>query len=221
MDVLSGRDVLSVVVSYLVGAIPFSYLVGRWRAGIDIRERGEGNVGARNVFHVVGPTWGVIAAALDVSKGLAAFLIADRLAISPSAVLVSGIAAPIGHGFSPFLHFRGGKGVATTTGFLLGLFPFSTLTGGLVFGLVYAFARDANKALVFGILGVVLLPPIFGAPLALVPYVLSLYLLLGLKKLVDRSHERAVWARDPWDDGQPGFLHESDAEADRRSEVHP
>lgn len=213
MTAPTGRDALAVVLSYLLGAIPFSYLIARSRRGIDIRECGEGNVGARNVFHVVGPTWGVIAALLDVGKGWVAYQVADWLSISPSAVLVSGFAAPLGHGFSPFLRFRGGKGVATVTGYVLGLLPYSTLAGGLVFGLVYVFARDANKALVYGILGAIVLPPLFGAPLALVPYVLSLYLMLSIKKRLDRSHERAVWARDPWANGQPGFHRASDTDA--------
>jgi glycerol-3-phosphate acyltransferase PlsY len=214
MSASSGRDALAVVLSYLLGAIPFSYLIARCRSGIDIRERGEGNAGARNVFHVVGPAWGVLAAILDMGKGLAAYHVAYWLAISPAALLAAGFAAPLGHGFSPFLRFRGGKGVATATGFILGLLPFSTLSGVLVFGLVYAVARDANKALMWGVLAAIVLPPLFGAPLAVVPYVLCLYLTLGVKKMLDRAHERAVWSRDPWANGQPGFHGESQAGAE-------
>jgi len=136
MSTLHGQDVFSVLIAYLLGAIPFSYLIARWRAGIDIRERGEGNVGARNVYHVVGPVWGVLAGLLDTGKGLAAYLVADRLAFSPTAVLLCGFAAPLGHNFSLFLRFRGGKGVATTMGFLLGFLPFSTLSGGVLVALV-------------------------------------------------------------------------------------
>ena len=106
------------------------------------------------------------------------------------------------------LHFQGGKGVATTAGFLLGFLPRSTLAGGLLVVLAYWVTRDVNKALVLGIPGIILLPPVFGAPWWTVPYTLSLFLMLGLKKIVDKSHERAVWARAPWNEGRPGFYRE-------------
>ena len=213
MSNIRGQYVLSVVLCYLIGAIPFSYLVARWRAGVDIRERGEGNVGARNVFHVVGPVWGVAAALLDIAKGLVAYLVASRLtASSQVAFLVSGFVTPLGHGFSPFLRFRGGKGVATATGFMLGLSPLSTLCGFCLYGLSYLLLRDANRALIVGILGVVLLPLAFGAPWTMVPFAACMYALLGIKKLIDREHEREVWARDPWQKGHPGFHRERNEE---------
>ena len=206
---VDSRDLLPILISYLLGAIPFSHLVARWRAEIDIRDHGEGNVGARNVFHVVGPAWGALAALLDTGKGLAAYLVAGWMAAPQPAVLACGFAAPLGHNYSPFLRFRGGKGLATTMGFLLGLFPWSTLAGGLLIGLLYWLTRDANKALVLGIPGTILLPPLFGAPLWSMPYVLCLFLVLGVKKIVDRPHERAVWTRDPWQKGAPGLYREA------------
>jgi glycerol-3-phosphate acyltransferase PlsY len=221
MNTLHSQDVLSVLIAYLLGAVPFSYLIARWRAGINIRERGEGNVGARNVYHVVGPVWGVLATLFDTGKGLAAYLVADRVALSPTAVLICGFAAPLGHSFSPFLRFRGGKGVATTMGFLLGFLPFSTLSGGLLVALVYFLSRDLNTALVLGVPGVILLPPVFGAPLWTVPYVLCLFLLLGVKKVIDVPHERAIWARDPWARGRPGFHPESPEETSGEPVVRP
>lgn len=199
------RAAVCILISYLLGAVPFSYLIARWQAGINIHEHGEGNVGARNVYHVVGPGWGALAALLDMGKGLAAYLIADWMAISHPATMMCGVAAPLGHNFSPFLGFRGGKGVATTMGFLLGFSPLSTLAGSGMVGLAYLFTHDVNKALVLGIPGVVLLPLVLGAPLWTAAYILCLFLLLGVKKIIDRPHERAVWARDPWDKGRPGF----------------
>jgi glycerol-3-phosphate acyltransferase PlsY len=198
-------DLMAVLLAYLIGAIPFSYLVARWKAGIDIYEHGEGNVGARNVYHVVGPKWGILAAALDIGKGTVACLVARRLAVSQTAFLVAGFAAPLGHNFSPFLRLRGGKGVGVTTGFLLGFLPYSTLAGGLWLTAMYLLFRDMNKALVLGIPAVILLPLAFGAPLWTVPYILCLFLSLAVKKIIDLPHEREVWARNPWQDGQPGF----------------
>ena len=221
MNALHNWDIFSVLIAYLLGAVPFSHLIARWRVGTNIRERGEGNVGARNVYHVVGPAWGVLASLLDTGKGLAAYLVADRLALSSTAVLICGFAAPLGHNFSPFLRFRGGKGVATTMGFLLGFLPFSTLSGGLLVALVYFLTHDLNKALVLGVPGVILLPPVFGAPLWMVPYVLCLFLLLAVKKVIDMPHERAIWARDPWARGQPGFHPESPKETSGEPVVRP
>jgi glycerol-3-phosphate acyltransferase PlsY len=200
-----GQDLVAVLVSYLLGAIPFSYLVARHKAGIDIAEHGEGNVGARNVYHVVGPVWGAFALILDVGKGLVACVAARQIAGTQAAFLFCGFAAPLGHNFSPFIRFRGGKGVATTAGFLLGFSPLSALCGiGLVI-LAYFATRDMNKALVIGTSATILLPPAFGAPLWTVPYILCLFLALAVKKILDRKHERAVWSRSPWQDGRPGF----------------
>jgi len=208
------HETLMVFAAYFLGGIPFSYLIARWRAGINIREHGEGNIGARNVYHVVGPAWGVLAGVLDAGKGFAAYFLADRLAIHPTTVLFCGFAAPLGHNFSPFLGFQGGKGVATTMGFLLGLQPLSTLAGAALVVSGYTFTRDLNKALVIGVPGVIFLPPVFGAPLWTVPYILLLFLSLAMKKIIDRPHEQAVWARDPWKEGRPGFHPESPEEAD-------
>lgn len=215
------HDALVVLITYLIGAIPFSYLVARWRAGIDIYEHGEGNVGARNVYHVVGKKWGVLAGALDVGKGTAAFIVAQQMAASQIAFLACGFAAPLGHNFSPFLRFRGGKGVGATMGFLLGFLPYSTLAGGLAVGLLYLFTRDLNKALNFGLPAVVLLPPVFGAPLWTVPYVLCLLLALAVKKILDMPHEREVWARSPWREGEPGFHKDLPDETQQQPVPHP
>lgn len=203
------HEVAVILVAYFLGAIPFSYLVARWRAGIDIYEHGEGNVGARNVYHVVGPAWGVLAGVLDVGKGTAAYFAADRLALSPTAFLACGFAAPLGHNFSVFLRFRGGKGVGATMGFLLGYLPLSTLAGVMLVASIYLLTRDLNKALNFGLPGVILLPPFFGAPWWTSVYVLCLFLSLAVKKVLDMPHEREVWARDPWKQGEPGFHRET------------
>ena len=206
-----------IFLAYFLGAVPFSYLIARWRAGINIREHGEGNVGARNVYHVVGPIWGVLAGVLDVGKGLVAYLAADRMAIHPGTVLACGFAAPLGHNFSPFLGFQGGKGVATTMGFLLGFQPLSTLTGAALIIAAYLLTHDLNKALVLGIPGVIFTPPLFGAPLWTVPYTLFLFLSLAVKKAIDLPHEREVWARDPWKEGRPGFHPEGGENAKRET----
>ena len=199
-----------ILLAYLVGSIPFSYLLTRWRKGLNIREVGEGNVGSRNVWHVVGPIWGLLAFALDALKGLAVFLGGVALGISLVGIILAGIAALLGHQFSIFLRGQGGKGLATACGFMLGLSPLSTLGGLALLGLAYLFFRDFNPSIIICALGVIFLPlflPIpIGQRLAITLCALSMALLAGVKKLLDRPHEAAAWASHPWQgSARPGF----------------
>jgi len=123
--------------AYLVGSVPFGFLIGKAH-GVDIRERGSGNVGATNLGRVLGKKWGLTCFALDVCKGLGPTL-AYGLTMTPaegggvSAWLAAllwlgvGIAAIVGHMASVFLGFKGGKGVATGFGVVLGVWPVLTL----------------------------------------------------------------------------------------------
>jgi glycerol-3-phosphate acyltransferase PlsY len=111
--------VMAVAVGFLLGSIPFGYLVSLVKH-IDIREQGSGNIGATNVGRVLGPKFFALVFVLDVLKGVAAVLLSGVLNASP---YLSGLAAIAGHIFTPFLGFRGGKGVATSIGVLLSLFP--------------------------------------------------------------------------------------------------
>lgn len=127
-----------VVLGYLAGSIPFGLLIGRLR-GVDIRRAGSGNVGATNVGRLLGRRWGVACFVLDVLKGAAPVLLAGwgmgllgRVDIAAGEAwwwLAVGAAAVLGHVFPVWLKFRGGKGVATSFGVLLGLWPLMTLPG--------------------------------------------------------------------------------------------
>lgn len=111
---------LVVFAAYLVGGIPFGYIIGRMR-GVDVREVGSKNIGATNVFRTVGKKWGLLAFACDVLKGALPTLVAK--AALPSAALWVGVACVTGHMLTPYMKFRGGKGVATAFGMLLALVP--------------------------------------------------------------------------------------------------
>ena len=116
-----------IIISYLLGSIPTAYILGRLRKGIDIRRFGSGNVGATNVFRVLGPAWGVVVLILDILKGVIAVTILANYFLNywdNSAIVLRmlfGIACICGHNWTLFLRFRGGKGVATTLGVLAGL----------------------------------------------------------------------------------------------------
>jgi len=120
------------VLGYLLGAIPFGYLVAR-RAGVDIFKTGSGNIGATNVMRTLGKKAGLSVFALDVLKGLIPPIVAYRLGLGQDAAFFAGIAAVLGHIFSPFLRFKGGKGIATSLGALLGSVPATALTAFAIF----------------------------------------------------------------------------------------
>ena len=121
--------------AYLLGSIPSGYLLGLLYR-IDVRDRGSGNIGATNVARAVGPSAGVLTLLIDMAKGATPVLMVEGLeplANAPSehelrARLVAATAAVVGHIFSVFLRFRGGKGVATTFGALAALMPPVALT---------------------------------------------------------------------------------------------
>jgi acyl phosphate:glycerol-3-phosphate acyltransferase len=140
------------LIAYLIGSIPTAYLVGKRVKGIDIREHGSGNVGATNVFRVMGKEWGAFVLTVDVIKGLA---VTTLLAISANAFwdlalplkqLLFGAAAIAGHTWSLWLKLKGGKGVATAAGALLGIFPYAALFAVLVWGGVFVVKRYVSLA---------------------------------------------------------------------------
>jgi acyl phosphate:glycerol-3-phosphate acyltransferase len=112
------------VASYLLGAVPTSYLAARLFGGIDLREHGSRNLGATNLYRVLGWRYAVPVGLLDAAKGLVPVLVfAPRVSSSDLFALICGLVAVVGHVFSVFVGFKGGKGVATAAGVMLGLTP--------------------------------------------------------------------------------------------------
>ena len=126
--------VVFIVVAYLLGSVPFAFLIARAH-GKDLRTIGSGNIGATNLARALGRKWGYVCFALDVLKGFIPMLVVAAIAGTPDrpALLILwlavGIAAILGHVFSVFLAFKGGKGVATSFGVALGLWPYFTIPG--------------------------------------------------------------------------------------------
>jgi glycerol-3-phosphate acyltransferase PlsY len=112
------------VPAYLLGAVPTSYLLARWMAGVDLRQHGSKNLGATNLYRLLGWKAAIPAGAFDVAKGAAPVLAYLAVTREPAWwALVVGAAAVLGHVFSPFVSFRGGKGVATAAGVFLAYVP--------------------------------------------------------------------------------------------------
>ncbi|MCK4716284.1 MAG: glycerol-3-phosphate 1-O-acyltransferase PlsY, partial [Candidatus Marinimicrobia bacterium] len=126
--------------SYLTGSFPTSIIVGKITKGIDIREHGSGNAGGTNSFRVLGWKAGLFVSLVDIAKGTFATLVISRISFgtvlfeNPSIVMIlAGICAILGHTFTIFAGFKGGKGVATGAGMLIALFPYALLTCLVIF----------------------------------------------------------------------------------------
>ena len=125
------------IASYALGAVPTSYLVSRACAGIDLREHGSKNLGATNLYRLLGWKYAIPVGLFDVLKGAVPVLVfAPRVSDSQLFALACGIAAVVGHVFSVFVRFKGGKGVATAAGALAALHPLAILVCAAVWALV-------------------------------------------------------------------------------------
>ncbi|HUL45004.1 MAG TPA: glycerol-3-phosphate 1-O-acyltransferase PlsY [Bacteroidota bacterium] len=147
---------LSVIVllSYLVGSIPTSIIITRIARGIDIRDHGSGNAGGTNVIRVLGAKVGILVIAIDILKGYVATMLVTKLMYGPIPFnnqtpfeditvirMIAGCAAILGHVWTAFGGFRGGKGIATAGGVLLGLATIEVLVAVGVFSIVFVISR--------------------------------------------------------------------------------
>ena len=140
-----------IVGAYLIGGIPFGFLIGKMR-GVDVRTVGSKNIGATNVFRTVGEKWGLMAFACDVLKGFIPTLAASiclansQQPTANSLPLCVGVASVVGHMLTPYMKFKGGKGVATAFGMLLGLLPGLVGTAFALFAVVFACSHYISLA---------------------------------------------------------------------------
>lgn len=151
--------ILFLLIAFALGSVPFSFIIGKRVRGIDLREHGSGNLGATNVFRTLGRSWGCLCLFLDMAKGAGAVLLMTALVAGwpqgeptpfhiPADLfrIFAGFLAAIGHTFSPFVNFHGGKGVATTAGAFAVLAPYATITATVVFLAVFATTRIVSLA---------------------------------------------------------------------------
>lgn len=151
---LAGAAPGILVLAFILGAVPFSFLIARAR-GLDIRTTGSGNIGATNLARAAGPALGALGLLLDAAKGAAAVLLARAVAAGePGSGLpaVAGVLAILGHTFTPFLKFRGGKGVATGAGVFAVLAPGALLASLAVFLVAAGLSRTVALGSVLGAL---------------------------------------------------------------------
>ena len=134
----------TLVGAYLIGGIPFSYLAGVLTMGIDLRQHGSGNLGASNTYRILGGRIALIVLVLDIAKGLVPVILArhwDVGGFEPYNQIAAAVGAILGHLFSPYLRFSGGKGIATSAGAFAGLVPWAFVCALVVFAAVFAARR--------------------------------------------------------------------------------
>lgn len=158
---------LSVLIGYLAGSVPFAFLLAR-SAGVDVRTAGSGNVGAANVLRTAGAGPGALVLLLDVAKGAAAVLLAYAVAGGASVAALSGAAAIVGHIYPVWLRFHGGKGVAVAAGVFSILAPVATAVSGLLFLVTVWTTRYVSLGSVAATLALPAVAWLAGAPAAVV-----------------------------------------------------
>jgi len=192
--------------SYLLGSIPFGYLIALWRSGRDIRDLGSGNIGATNVLRTQGKGWGLLTLILDAGKGAVPVLVGNAVSASAWVGPACGAAAVVGHCFPLWLRFRGGKGIASGLGAYLLIAPLATALGLALFLLVVAATGWVALGSVLASLGfgtaLILLRDRMGVPPEVVWIGCGLALLL-----VSRHHSnirRLIRGAEPrvWDKGE-------------------
>jgi glycerol-3-phosphate acyltransferase PlsY len=177
------NDGLWVLAGFAAGSLPTGYLMGRALKGIDIRTVGSGNVGATNVFRSVGRGAGVATLLIDILKGFLPVWGALRGLPVEAVPLLTGAAAVAGHTWSPWVRFRGGKGVATSAGVFLALLPGPMGVALLVFALAFALSRRVSVGSLAGAVVLPLAAWFAGAPPAREAMAVALCLVVVLRHI--------------------------------------
>lgn len=192
MDFFTNPNVLFYIAAYLIGGIPFGYVLAKIFAGVDIKQSGSKSIGATNVLRVVrqkdeklAKKLAIATVVFDALKGAVLVLIAKFTGFPPATWWLIGILTVVGHCYSPFLKFEGGKGVATGMGVLLVLLPIETIIGIIVWALVAKTIKISSLASLSGLAAVVIASFIIHPEL---PYVKSHAPLLLLAFIIFYKH---------------------------------
>lgn len=193
---------LAIVGAYLLGSVPFSFVVARAFGVEDVRRVGSGNVGATNVLRSAGRAAGALALLLDAAKGAAASGLALWLAPEPATVpALAAIAAVLGHMYPVWLRFQGGKGVATGLGAFAPLAPQAALGATALFLVTLVGTRYVSLSSIVAAVSLAVLAWVFGAP---IPVAGLATLTAALVVVRHRSNLRRLWAGSERRAGAPG-----------------
>ncbi len=179
---------------YALGAFPSAYVAGRLTRGVDIRELGDGNMGAANAFRELGVKVGILVGIVDIGKGALVVFLASWITGSETAVLLAGLVAIAAHNWPFFLHFQGGRGAATALGVLLALLPIATIPLALIALVPLFLYRDTAIYFAFVFTPLALVAWLTGAPNSHIGYSLALPVIVGISHFL--SVHRSVPAAE-------------------------
>lgn len=179
------------LLAYLLGSLPTALIVSKRFRGVDIRTIGDGNMGARNTYHSIGPKLGFIVAVIDFAKGAVPVLLAYVLGLELGWQFLAGVIAILGHDFPVFAGLRGGQGTASTFGTMLVLFPLPTLAGLAIYGGLYLITRNSRLGCAVGgavIAGILALSQQW----LLLAYAIAVFIFIPIKLFLDSPRRRAI-----------------------------
>jgi len=176
---------LIIISCYLLGSIPFGYIVGKLFKKVDIREFGSGNIGATNALRILGPSLASFAVIGDIGKGIFSIYLAQYFNIDNLLILtIAGLAVICGHDWSLFLGFKGGKGIATTIGVVFAFNPIIALLAVTVWVIVIITTRYASLSSIFALISIFVFTILFKQPYEYIAFS-AIILVLGIFKHKD------------------------------------
>ena len=180
--------VVLMIVAYILGSIPNALWIGKVFKGIDVREHGSKNTGSTNAARVLGAKLGILTLILDISKGAIPTLIATMLLDSSISVILVGICAILGHSFSIFMKFKGGKAVATTVGVFIVLVPGAILLVAVIFFLVFGITRYVSLSSMIGAISLPIWIILFykNIPLTIFGIIIAILIIVRHKSNIQR-----------------------------------
>ena len=180
--------VVLMIVAYILGSIPNALWIGKVFKGIDVREHGSKNTGSTNAARVLGAKLGILTLILDISKGAIPTLIATMLLDSSISIILVGICAILGHSFSIFMKFKGGKAVATTVGVFIVLVPGAILLAAVIFFLVFGITRYVSLSSMIGAISLPIWIILFykNIPLTIFGIIIAILIIVRHKSNIQR-----------------------------------
>jgi len=173
---------LIIISCYLLGSVPFGYIVGKLFKKVDIREFGSGNIGTTNAFRILGPPLASLVLIGDVGKGIFSVYLVKYLNMDSSLIsAIAGLAVICGHDWSLFLGFKGGKGIATTFGVVFALNPIISVLAVTVWGIVLITSKYASLSSICALISIFIFAIIFKQPYEYILFS-AIIMILGIFK---------------------------------------
>ncbi|MFH1001857.1 MAG: glycerol-3-phosphate 1-O-acyltransferase PlsY [bacterium] len=173
---------LIIISCYLLGSIPFGYIVGKLFKKVDIREFGSGNIGATNVLRILGPLLASFVVIGDIGKGIFSIYLVQYFNIDNLLILtIAGLAVICGHDWSLFLGFKGGKGIATTFGVVFALNPTISILALIIWGVVVITTRYVSLSSIFAVISIFIFTILFKQPYEYIIFS-AIIMILGIFK---------------------------------------